>query len=335
LSSTFTVPKAASTAVADIVLVRHMLPNARPMKVRQDVGKLLEAEPSAAEFDKIRTELASAGFLSAGPRNTFALTDSGRQRGLRFLGLSELPPRTNWGVVVAKYLFPMAAGLTAESAAKLDTGDRLSAYILKRKYELPSSAGTSVNQVLQAIVCKELGCPAETTLDGLLRAALSKLLGSDERLTKAQLAKQLPLFGTGLSKASAEEARRSLVRSWLAGATAPPPAEKPHADDEPFDLAAFASTVRRLAAGSPPEDRFHDNKVFISAVWRLSQQEPTFPNLSLPEFKQRLVEANSQNLLHLSRADLVQEMDPHLVAASETVHLNAAFHFVLLDEDHP
>jgi hypothetical protein len=67
----------------------------------------------------------------------------------------------------------------------------------------------------------------------------------------------------------------------------------------------------------------------------VTQDEPSFPRLSLPEFKQRLIEANSQGLLHLSRADLVSAMDPQLVAESEAPHLNATFHFVLLEEDRP
>lgn len=75
--------------------------------------------------------------------------------------------------------------------------------------------------------------------------------------------------------------------------------------------------------------------MFISALWRASQREPNFPRLTLPEFKQRLVEANAQHLLHLSRADLVQAMDPQSVAESETSHLNATFHFVLLEEARP
>ena len=66
-----------------------------------------------------------------------------------------------------------------------------------------------------------------------------------------------------------------------------------------------------------------------------SQREPNFPRLTLGEFKHRLVEANSQHLLHLSRADLVQAMDPQLVAESETTLLNATFHFVLLEEARP
>ena len=37
------------------------------------------------------TSWPSAGFLTKGKRNTFALTDAGRERALRFLGVAELP----------------------------------------------------------------------------------------------------------------------------------------------------------------------------------------------------------------------------------------------------
>jgi hypothetical protein len=75
--------------------------------------------------------------------------------------------------------------------------------------------------------------------------------------------------------------------------------------------------------------------VFIVALWRASQREPNLQRFSLSEFKQRLIEANAQHLLHLSRADLVQAMDPQLVSDSEIVHQNATFHFVLLEGDRP
>ena len=333
------------TAVADLVLVRMTLPSKKPVApsaVRKDVSKLLDSEMSSAELDDLRGELASAGFLTKGKRNTFALTDAGRERALGFLGVAELPPRTNWSTVIATYLFPKAAGLSTDAAAKLDSGDKLVAFVLKRKYELDVGSGSTVNQVLEAVACKQLAFADETTLDGLLCAVLSRLMGS-ERLPKEKLAEQLPLFETGLTAASADAARCKMVRDWLGGAPrpqplprpSPPPSQPPPPPVEPFDLPAFAATLRALAAGSPPEDRFHDNKVFIVAVWRESQREPNFPRLSLPEFKQRLVEANSQNLLHLSRADLVQAMDPQWVADSETVYLNATFHFVLVEGDHP
>lgn len=327
-----TTPPATANAVADLVLVRHALPNPTSRKVREDVGQLVLGGLSADAFTEIRDELASAGFLVRRPRNAFLLTDKGRERALRFLGLSELPARANWGTVITKCLFPPAAGFSADAAAKLDTGDKLAAHVLKKKYGLPSGAGSTVNAVLPAIVCKELGFPEETTLDGLLRVVLSKLVGADGRLTKGDLAKQLPLFQTGLKRIRSDEVRRKLVRDWLAsGASTPPPQEpKP---PEPFDLTDFAATVGKLAAISLPADRFHDNKVFIAALWHASQREPSFPRLSLPEFKQRLVQANARHLLHLSRADLVQAMDPQLVAESETEYLNATFHFVRLEED--
>jgi hypothetical protein len=304
--------------------------------VRKDVCKLLNADFSTTEFEELRNELASAGFLARGKRDTYALTDAGRERALRLLGVAELPSRTKWSTVIARYLFPQAAGLSADAASRLDSWDQLAAFLLKRKYGLAPGAGSTVNQVLEALVCKQLGFADETTLAGLLCAVISRLIGS-ERLSREKLLKQLPLFETGLTAAKAEVVRRKAVRDWLEGAPATP--RPPHRPEplppEPFDLPTFAATVRALAATSPPEDRFHDNKVFIAALWRTSQREPNFPRLSLPEFKQRLVEANSHDLLHLSRADLVQAMDPQLVADSETPYLNATFHFVLLEGDRP
>jgi hypothetical protein len=313
------------------------LPSKKPVApsvVRTDVSRLVGSGLSAAEFDDLRSELASEGFLTKGKRNTFALTDAGRQRALQFLGVAELPPQANWSTVIARYLFPRAAGLTENAAAKLDSGDKLAAFLLKRKYGLASGAGSTVNQVLEAIACQRLRFADETTLSGLFCAVLSRLMGS-ERLTRETLVKQLPLFETGLTAVTAAAARGKLVRDWLGGAPLPPPRVSPPEPPEPPDLTAFARTVRALAANSPARDRFHDNKVFIAPLWRSSQRELGFPRLSLLEFKRLLVEANSQNLLHLSRADLVQAMDPQLVADSETTYLNATFHFVLLEEAQP
>lgn len=331
---TTTLATQPDTAVADLVLVRMSLPSKDPVapkKVREDVAKLLDTPLSADEFDSLRTELVSAGFLSRGKRNTYDLTDAGRRRALQFLDISEIPARTNWSTVIAKYLFPKAAGLSTGAAAKLKNGDQLASYLLKRKYGIPAGAGSTINQVLEAVVCKELGFPEETTLEGLLRTVVSGLLGS-ERLTKKTLAKQFPLFEIGLNECKANAVRLKVVQDWLSRAASKPSPPEPE-PAEPFDLTAFARTVRALAATSPPEDRFHDNKVFIAALWRASQREPNFPRISLPDFKQRLIEANSQDLLRLSRADLVQAMDSQLVSDSETSYLSATSHFVLVEEN--
>ena len=165
----------------------------------------------------MRAELASAGFLTRGKRNTFALTDAGRERALRFLGVAELPARFNWSTVIARHLFPKAAGLSADLAAELDSGDKLAAFLLKRKYSLAAGAGSTVSQVLEAVVCQRLGFPHETTLNGLLCEVVNKLIGS-ENLAKEQLVKQLPLFDTGLKAVTADAARCKVVRDWLSPA---------------------------------------------------------------------------------------------------------------------
>ena len=139
-----------------------------------------------------------------------------------------------------------------------------------------------------------------------------------------------------MTDTSADAARCALVRDgFRTGVTtehqsAPPAPPRIEPEHEPIDLPTFAATVRALAADSPPQDRFHDNKVFIAALWRASQREPSVPRMPLEEFKRRLVDASSQNLLRLSRADFVQGMDPELLADSETADQGATLHFVVL-----
>jgi len=93
------------------------------------------------------------------------------------------------------------------------------------------------------------------------------------------------------------------------------------------DLSAFAARVLE-AAKSSPTGHFGANKVFISHVWRLLRDDPAVSTMSLDEFKKRLAEANQARLLDLSRADLVEAMDPEDVRLSEVSHLGASFHFI-------
>ena len=96
--------------------------------------------------------------------------------------------------------------------------------------------------------------------------------------------------------------------------------------DLPQDDAAFAARVRAAARASKT-GRFGDDKVFISHVLRQLTDEGASVN-DAEKFKDRLVSVHRRELLSLSRADLVEAMDPKDVAASETRYLNATFHFV-------
>ncbi|TKD00417.1 hypothetical protein [Polyangium fumosum] len=94
----------------------------------------------------------------------------------------------------------------------------------------------------------------------------------------------------------------------------------------PTDDTAFADRVLSAARASKT-GRFGENKVFVSHVIRQLEREG-FTIGDVDTFKARLVAAHRARLLALSRADLVQAMDPADVAESEIVHLNGSFHFV-------
>jgi hypothetical protein len=94
-------------------------------------------------------------------------------------------------------------------------------------------------------------------------------------------------------------------------------------------LEEFARRVVQ-AARDCREGRFGDNKVFIFHVWNCLDSDPAFAGMGLDRFKARLAEANQARALDLSRADLVEAMDPEDVRASETAHLGARYHFIRL-----
>ncbi|MFY0576970.1 hypothetical protein ACN28S_23965 [Cystobacter fuscus] len=107
-----------------------------------------------------------------------------------------------------------------------------------------------------------------------------------------------------------------------------PVAPRPAPPPAPVPIGAFARQVESAARsllGTP--GAFGDNKVFISAVFRAM---PAGSVLDLASFKARLVEANREARVTLSRADLVSAMDRDLVRASETADGPSRFHFVVL-----
>lgn len=92
------------------------------------------------------------------------------------------------------------------------------------------------------------------------------------------------------------------------------------------DLAVFArrvlETARTLTTG-----RFGEDRVFISHVFQALRSEL---GMSEAVFKARLLVANQKRLLSLSRADMVEWMDPTDVTASEIRNLGSTVHFIAL-----
>jgi hypothetical protein len=322
---------------ADLLLVRLLPATKRPPtanQVRTGLAKFFRRPLTADQWQEVTDRLRGDGLLE--PKG-LRLTEAGRGRALAFLGVNELPPRTQWKNIQARYLVPKALGLapdTEETRKQLQRKDGVASLLLKRHFRLPVGTGSSLGSVLEALACKELGFPDATSLKDLKAVVLSRLLGSEKRLSDEQLAKQLPRVLLGASRGGVDGLRDKVLCGWADG-----PDDTGAAVSEPrtvdFDLPTFANTVKAAARHCPPEGWFGDNKVFINHVWRRLRDDPGFPPMDLPGFKQRLIEANADNLLTLSRADLVQVMNPADVSESETHHLNAVFHFILVERQQP
>lgn len=318
-----------SAMLADLILVR-LLPPAKnppsPKAIRADLSAFFREPPTESRFEATIASLRHAGAIEAG-RGT-KITDAGRRRALAYLGISELPPRCNWGTIKAKFLLPRALGLDASQAKTLANGEKLGAFLLKRKLGLPVGTPTTFAGVAEAIACREAGFESCSTLKELRTAALNRAIESPIPLVEKQLKKQLPLAILG-AKSGANGLRAVALTGWIDDRQEPDAAR---AIDESFDLEAFAHTV--LAAARDCESgRFAGNMVFIHSVWNRLAGEPGFPRMDLTTFKLRLLEANAAGLLVLQRADIGQLANPDDLAASETHHLNATFHLVVAAQE--
>jgi hypothetical protein len=331
---------ATISRVGNLILVRLLTAGRRapsPKKLKDDLARFFKFPPTEEQWQPYFQELEQAGMLELRP---YRLTDTGREAALEFLGLRELPPRTTWNTLRTRYLVPKALGLpdsSPETLKRISRKPNLEAVLLAARYDLPAGAAASLKSAVEALACKELGFPDETSVEAVKARVLSKLLGTDERLPLKEIQKQLPRVAVGARNSKPEALRDALLQRWADPSGAARPAAEPETEPEHverFDLPTFARTVQAAARNSPA-GRFGDNKVFINHVWRQLRNEPSFPHLDLAAFKNALAEANHAGLVRLSRADLVQVMDPADVQESETRYLDAVFHFILLEEGNP
>jgi hypothetical protein len=178
------------------------------------------------------------------------------------------------------------------------------------------------------------------TLAAVQSILLSRALQATREVAPAQALHQLAARSVGARRTDTESLRLAALRAWAlpAGESTPAQAGSPESTPTPRSTASspeaplreeglhtFAERVLQVARGATA-GRFGDDRVFISHVWRAMQA----PGLDEQSFKRRLIEANQKRLLSLSRADMVELMDPSELSASETRHLGATFHFIAL-----
>ena len=98
----------------------------------------------------------------------------------------------------------------------------------------------------------------------------------------------------------------------------------------PLALPAFATEVRRLAAGEA-QGWSGDRKAYISRVWRTVREQRPEWGLSEIEFKCMLAEAHRSGQIALANADLKDGSNIKDVQESAVIYRNAVFHFIRVD----
>jgi len=251
---------------------------------------------------------------------------------------------TSWKQLVDRTLPGLALDVAAKDARahkRLSERDHIAAAIVARAHGLwRDGPPPSPALIADAIVWRalELAGPAKRTPPEIRAHFLAQLLGTPsappERLMRLLAAREV-----GAARADLRALRDALARRWLCAvrfsdpaattasastrATTPP---STGASGAPT-LESFAQAVRD-AATRATGGTFGDRKVFIATAWRALRTHPEVGALDLDEFKERLLAAHRAGLVTLARADLAGAMNADDLAASETRHLEARYHFI-------
>jgi len=287
------------------------------------------------------------------------ITKAGSRRLCAALGLKSAPKWKNWDQAKARGLPRLALGTlpTAQtgkvrpsvavvaqrlgvdpSAQQKTTETRKNKAQPKRK-QVESKVAADVTRVVDAWLCTSLGLPdgEKLTLNAVRGALLSKEFGTSTRALSTVLNIAVASV-SGATSGDDAAVTEALTSRWLFDEPAaappvpqpaprqPPPAPRPAYSAAPVELIAAKALQ---AADGPDARQYGPNKVFIGSVWRALMGDPEIAQLGEAAFKRQLAEAHRRGLLKLGRADLVAAMDPSEVSASEIVHQNATYHFIL------
>jgi hypothetical protein len=293
----------------------------------------------STQLDAALGTLEAEGFIEQTARKGLGLTKEGRARAHKFLGVPGLQKGITWKTLRLTHLTARSLGLPPEQSTKLGAAGHLRAVLVQKQLGMERVGARTLKQVQDELCWKQLGVKTDKpfTLAAVQSLLLGQVLQSSREVKASQALDQLAARSVGARRTDAESLRQAVLQSWLLPASEPAPetAAKPAPERAPEPtpaprpaeegLPAFAERVLNTARGAT-SGRFGDDRVFISHVWRALGD----PALDERTFKNRLLEANQKRLLSLSRADMVDLMDPADVSASETRHLGVTFHFITL-----
>lgn len=301
-------------------------------------------------LDEEIAKLDGSGLLARPRRGALKLTRRGKAAVLAAFGVASLPDDIAWAALRKRYLCALALGVDSfpgpASGARADDSDRLRAALLQRHHRLALGKAPTLNQVRDALAWRAISVEtaAKFQANAVMEVLLNRMLGASKPLPLKKVLEQLVAKAAGAPTSHARTIEHAALRHLLSdnlpvGPVTPQPGGTPvpHGNGAPepgpgkraslpSDDTAFAACVI-AAARATRTGRFGDNKVFISHV--IGRLRGDGASIEDPEaFKARLVSAHQQGLLSLSRADLVEAMDPNDVDASEARYRNATFHFV-------
>lgn len=345
--------------LSDLLLSRLLFADANGMTISElkaalkaIAGSELSNTAYTEQIETTLTNLSEQDYTQPVSSARHQLSDRGRQHILDALRLKTLPPRLQWKTLKNTDWIAHALNLPAlstETRKRLAEADGLRAAILKQGFSLPVAPFGTLTQARNALLWQHLCNPQtaenlQTQLPDLrqqafnqgtvMAALLNDLLQAPKPLPWDKALAQLVAKVAQAKRTTPDELRSAILRQALTRSAAPLPLKPDASNSTPIAAAlsdeAFAELTLN-AAKATQDGRLGDSKVFISRVWATLQQQHPDLTLTLEDFKQRLITANQQRRLDLSRADMAYALDSNDVSTSETNHLNSTFHFIRLD----
>lgn len=304
------VKKPLSRKAVDAYLVQAITPPCSPGSAQAVVQQAWEASVRA-------DQVTAAGELQ--------LTAAGEAALARWLAVARLSQIKTW-----RHAQQLVA---LRRMAKPADADGLAAQILSRRHGL--GAVKSAAAAVDRLAWRALGVERELpfTPHAVQRYLLREMVPEDARVTPELWRRMLAMRALSGDGHDAQ----ALTRALLANPAAVEPA--PVRNDNAGELAAhthsasladFACAVQ-AAARRPGVARFHEDRAYIASVWEQMRGESPVGDMSLADFKNKLIAAHRERLLEITRADLIAAMDAREVERSEAHYQNASFHFVTLD----
>lgn len=279
-----------------------------PLSAAESKEAAQDAFTAAERAGWIRSARAAGRSRVARP----VLTTEGKRAALAVLG----KPPSSWEH--AQQRIALHAIDRSNLAAKKLSVDALAAVILAERQNTPPTLET-LPAVIDYLAWRALG--VETTkpfsIEAVQRHLLRELVPADVRVDAKVWRRMLAMRAANANGHDAPALTRALFA--LPARRAPEPS-----------LGDFAAAVHE-AARMPTVVRFHDDRAFIGSIWDHMRGRQPVDDMTLPEFKRRLIAAHRDGLLRITRADLVGAMDRREVERSEARFQDATFHFVALE----